>query len=482
MMMFKWQTLKRIHRSITVLSATLIGAVTTIMLLCAAALLIRFGGDDDGTWAAADVADALKAAVTRNEAGQLALKQTSRLDEIIREFPTFWYVVSDKSGEVSYGPVPKWRPQKTPTSRDGTSFLAYAIDGETTKLKKMAAVRNTPVGEVWIETGGVAYTATQLTLGTLTDATIVALPIILVLAATAFAAMVFVPTLIARPVRAVAAAAEMIDGVSDGRRLPEDDAPAELLPLVVAFNRALSRIDVASRAQRNFLSNAAHELRTPLTNARTMLELVQDSPLRARLIAENQKLSSIVTMLLQLARISVEPAELIEMDLAALARRVAAEHVPMALNNGSDIEFTEPGHPVRVRGSEAAIAVALSNLIRNAVTHGSAGGSVLIKVEAPARLSVVDFGSGLQLGQPELLLEPFKRGNTHAEGTGLGLSIVSQVMTTHNGTVSLGETPGGGTTVELNFPPLVCQPSDLPPGKRATDAITDARTNSVPAA
>ncbi|MBA1941922.1 sensor histidine kinase, partial [Escherichia coli] len=93
--------------------------------------------------------DALKAAVTRNEAGQLALKQTSRLDEIIREFPTFWYVVSDKSGEVSYGPVPKWRPQKTPTSRDGTSFLAYAIDGETTKLKKMAAVRNTPVGEVW---------------------------------------------------------------------------------------------------------------------------------------------------------------------------------------------------------------------------------------------------------------------------------------------------------------------------------------------
>ncbi|WP_347337369.1 hypothetical protein [Bradyrhizobium tropiciagri] len=90
--MSKWQALKRIHRSIAVLSATLIGAVTTIMLLCAAALLIRFGGDDDGTWAAADVADALKAAVTRNEAGQLALKHTSRLEEITRNFPTFWYV------------------------------------------------------------------------------------------------------------------------------------------------------------------------------------------------------------------------------------------------------------------------------------------------------------------------------------------------------------------------------------------------------
>ncbi|GIQ74561.1 two-component sensor histidine kinase [Bradyrhizobium sp. RD5-C2] len=482
MMMLKWQRLKRVHRSIAVLSATLIGAVTTIMLLCAAALLIRFGGDDDGTWAAADVADALKEAVIRNETGQLALKRTSRLDEITRNFPTFWYVVSDKSGEVSYGPIPKWRPQKTQTSRDGTSFIAYAFDGETTNLRKMAVVRNTPVGEVWIETGGVAYTAAQLTTGMLTDATIVALPIILVLAATAFTAMVFVPTLIARPVRAVAAAAEMIDGVSDGRRLPEQDAPAELLPLVAAFNRALSRIDVASKAQRNFLSNAAHELRTPLTNARTILEQVEDAPLRARLIAENQKLSSIVTMLLQLARISAEPAELIEMDLAALARRVAAEHVPMALKNGSDVEFIEPHHPIWVRGSETAIAVALSNLIRNAVTHGSAGGSVLIEVGAPARLSVIDYGSGLQLGQPELLLEPFKRGNTRAEGTGLGLSIVSQVMTTHGGTVSLCETPGGGTTVELNFPVPGCRQADLPQGRKAVQAMTEARPDGISAA
>jgi signal transduction histidine kinase len=347
-MVLKWQKLRRVHRSIAVLSATLIGVVTTIMLLCATALLIRFGGDDDGTWGAADVADALKAAVARSPEGHLIVKRTARLEQIIRDFPTFWYVVSDRSGEVSYGPVPNWRPQKTPMSQQGTSFIAYAIDGETKNLnlKKTAALRKTPVGEVWIETGGVAYTATQLTVGTLTDATFVALPVLLVLAATAFTALVFVPTLIARPVRTVAAAAEKIDGVPDGRRLPEQDAPAELLPLVTAFNRALSRIDVASKAQRNFLSNAAHELRTPLTNARTALEQVEDPVLRAKLVAENQKLSSIVTMLLQLARISMEPAELTEVDLVALARRATAEHVPVALKSGSSIGFSEPGYPV----------------------------------------------------------------------------------------------------------------------------------------
>ncbi len=230
----------------------------------------------------------------------------------------------------------------------------------------------------------------------------------------------------------------------------------------------------------NFLSNAAHgnpparaRARPPAPHAVDQrahhAELVQEPPAAPELIAENQKLSSIVTLPLQLARISAEPAELIEMDLSRAARRVAAEHVPMALKNGRDIEFTEPGHPVRGARFEAAIAVALSNLIRNAVTHGSAGGSVLIKVEAPARLSVIDNGSGLQLGQPELLLEPFKLETPTAEGTGLGLSIVSR-GDDHPTTAPFpfARRPGGGTTVELNFPALVYQPSDLPPGKRAT--------------
>ncbi len=476
----RWQKLSRIRRSITLLSATLIGVVTTIMLICAAALLIRFGGDDDGTWGAADVADALKEAVSRDAGGHLLIKQTSRLDKIIQDFPTFWYVVSDKSGEVSYGPIPKWRPHKPPSSQDGTSFLAYAIDGETRNFKRMTAVRNTPVGEVWIETGGVAYTSTQLMLGTLTDATVVALPIILVLVVTVFAALVFVPTLIARPVRAVARAAEMIDGVPDGRRLPERDAPAELLPLVTAFNRALSRIDHAAEAQRNFLSNAAHELRTPLTNARTMLEAIPDAGLRARLVGENQKLSSIVTMLLQLARISMEPVELTEIDLVALARRVTAEHVPMALKAGLEIGFAGCDAPVSILGSEPALAVALSNLIRNAVMHAGAGGPILVEVDASARLSVIDSGPGLQADQPERLLQPFERGRAHGDGMGLGLSIVSQVMATHHGRVALRETPGGGTTVELSFAPAAPQPGGAPAAAEA--AIPAVRRTAEKAA
>jgi signal transduction histidine kinase len=447
-----WKVLRQFHRSITARAVSLIGAVTAVMMICAVALLIRIGGDDDGSWGAADVADALKAAVARDDQGRLVVHKTPQLDAFVRDFPSFWYVLSDKTGEVSYGPVPTWRPPKG-LAREDRTFVAYAIDESTRgmSLRKMAAVRKTSVGEVWIETGGVAYTATQLALGALTDATIVALPILIVLVATAFAGLVFVPTLIMRPVRAVAAAAEMIDGVPEGRRLPEAGTPTELLPLVTAFNRALSRIDMASKAQRNFLSNAAHELRTPLTNARTTLERVQDPVLRARLVAENQKLSAIVTMLFQLARISIEPAQFNNIDLVALTRRVTAEHVPMALKNGRDIAFVNPGCSVWVFGSETAITVALSNLIRNAVHHAGSEEPIVVTVSAPSRVSVVDSGRGLRLGEHDGLFKPFQRGHTGAEGVGLGLSIVFQVMTIHQGNLAVRETPGGGTTVEMTF-------------------------------
>jgi signal transduction histidine kinase len=448
-----WKALRPFHRSITALAASLIGAVTTIMMICAVALLFRFGGDDDGSWAGADVADALKAAVARDDQGRLIVKKTPQLDAFIRDFASFWYIVSDKTGEVSYGPVPKWRLPKGLASEDRT-LLAYAIDEKTRdmSLRKMAAVRKTSVGEVWIETGGVAYTATQLTIGALTDATIVALPILPVLLATAFAALVFVPALIARPVREVAAAAEMIDGVPHGRRLPEARTPTELIPLVTAFNRALARIDMASKAQRNFLSNVAHELRTPLTNARTTLERVQDPLLRAKLVAENQQMSAIVTMLFQLARISIEPSQLTKINLTALTRRVTAEHVPMALQNGSDIAFADPGRPVWVLGSETAITVALSNLIRNAVHHAGSQKPIIVRVSLPPCVSVVDSGRGMKFGEHDALFEPFRRGSTGADGVGLGLSIVFQVMTIHHGNLAVRETPGGGTTFELHFP------------------------------
>jgi len=123
----------------------------------------------------------------------------------------------------------------------------------------------------------------------------------------------------------------------------------------------------------------------------------------------------------------------------------------MALKYRSDISFVAPSGSIWVNGSEIAITVAVSNLIRNAVFHARSDQSIVVKVDHPAKLSVIDSGPGLRSNELDVLCEPFKRGDTKADGTGLGLAIVAQVMTAHHGSIAVRETPGGGTTVDLSF-------------------------------
>ncbi|WP_431461035.1 histidine kinase dimerization/phospho-acceptor domain-containing protein, partial [Klebsiella pneumoniae] len=149
--------------------------------------------------------------------------------------------------------------------------------------------------------------------------------------ATTSIAVVVVKRSIARPVRRVVESAEQIDGLPNGRRISDSDTPIELKPMVAAFNTALTRIDTAFEAQRNFLANAAHELRTPLTKMRLKLEQVNDAELRGVLVRDTTRLGSIVTTLLQLARLSGQSLTFAELDLAAIGKAVVSDQVPMAL-------------------------------------------------------------------------------------------------------------------------------------------------------
>ena len=66
------------------------------------------------------------------------------------------------------------------------------------------------------------------------------------------------------PLRNVADEAAKIDIDELNQRLSEGGVPAEILPLVGAFNDTLARLDAGVGRLRRFIANAAHELRTPL--------------------------------------------------------------------------------------------------------------------------------------------------------------------------------------------------------------------------
>ncbi len=82
-----------------------------------------------------------------------------------------------------------------------------------------------------------------------------------------------------RALRPLLNASEMAKKINPNRtdvRLPPEEIPKEILPLVQAVNQALDRLEAGFRMQREFTADAAHELRTPLTILRSRVDTLAD--------------------------------------------------------------------------------------------------------------------------------------------------------------------------------------------------------------
>ncbi len=449
------------RRSITVrAAATFAGSLVAVMacgFLIIVSYLLNFG-DERELMGSMKAMSLLQAALSRNAAGQLVLEPNAELTAFVGAHSKLWYVISDGDTTLTHGVLlanpghdGAWQGRLRLAEFKATAgSKSVEADGAVS----VAVITVTRAGPISLEVGGVTpQPFLEMILFTIGDASNLYSFLAFILLAMAVAHLVVLPRLIARPVRRVARAAEAIDGLPAGRRLPDASAPKELVPLVDAFNRALQRIDDAALSQRSFLSNAAHELRTPLTRLRTKLEAVPDPAQRQDLTTDVQNLSSIVTTLLHLARLSGQPHAFQPVDLVLLCRTTVAELVPQALAAAIDIEVTAPDGPVVVRGVETAIRSAVANLVRNAVRHAGTCRHVAVVVVMPGEVRVIDHGPGIPVEGRERLFQPFARGaTTDDDGVGLGLAIVAQVMTMHGGAVHVSDTPGGGATITLDFP------------------------------
>lgn len=230
------------------------------------------------------------------------------------------------------------------------------------------------------------------------------------------------------------------------------EVPIELEPLVTALITALKEIDAYVQAQRRFLSNVAHQLRTPLTMLRMKLEDVGEPALRAELIQELRHLTSLVSAMLDLARMQNNAIEKKPFDLLALARKVVVDFGPSALDVGIEFVLENDGSPMTpICGVEVAIQSALSNVVSNALIHAKKARRIVVDVSSTC-VSVSDDGEGIPAGVQTKILEPFQICRSGNSGVGIGLSIVREIMVAHGGTLHIASCPGKGTTVSLYFP------------------------------
>ncbi len=259
-----------------------------------------------------------------------------------------------------------------------------------------------------------------------------------------------------RALRPLVNASEMAKKINPKRtdvRLPPEEIPKEILPLVQAVNQALDRLEAGFRVQREFTADAAHELRTPLTILRSRVDTLADRGISKALHQDIEGMARIVSQLLDIAELetfSIDPAE--KADLRAICAEVAEFAAPLALANGKNIALSGSDASVWVNGNPEMLSRAIRNLVENAINYSPPGTTVEIVVESSGMVRVLDEGPGIKEDERELIFQRFWRRDRRRTGNaGLGLSIVQRIADTHAATISVENRPTGGANFSLSF-------------------------------
>jgi signal transduction histidine kinase len=262
---------------------------------------------------------------------------------------------------------------------------------------------------------------------------------------------------LARPLRALARTARRVEeGELDARA--EVTGASEQREVALAFNDMTERLGQVLEAQREFVGNASHQLRTPLTGLRLRLEAAElkakDPAVRQELQlaeAEVERLTRLLNALLTLAREGDRPTLRAPVSLRAAAEAAHERWLPRAEASGHRLEL-DGDDEAFVRAGEEDVAIALDNLIENALVYAPTGTRVTVSWAADGRLAVSDEGPGVPAGEERQVFERFRRGRSDRPGTGLGLAIVETLARRWGGSASIRNRTQGGAQAEIVLP------------------------------
>jgi signal transduction histidine kinase len=234
--------------------------------------------------------------------------------------------------------------------------------------------------------------------------------------------------------------------------------------------RAIQREAAVAQLQSAFVAAVSHEFRSPLTTVRQMAEMLDADrvPTEERrhtyyriLAGEAARLQRLVETLLNFGKMEAgaERYRFDDVDAAALVRKVVDDIEPQARDSGKAIEVEGPEMAIRVRADHSALAVALRNLIDNAIKYSPGQPTVWVRWRAEgtrAAICVVDRGVGVPRSEQRTIFRKFVRGRAAIEanikGTGVGLSMVQQIVAAHGGEVRVESAPGQGSTFTVLLP------------------------------
>ena len=209
----------------------------------------------------------------------------------------------------------------------------------------------------------------------------------------------------------------------------------------------------------------AHEIRNPINNITSGIQLLDkilpdDFKQRDVLKGINDdcdRLTHIVDTVLTFSK--SQSYHRTPLDLPHLIGQIFNRWIPRMKRTGvTHVLKVEPDLP-NVLGDNRALGQVFNNLISNAVRamEETNGGVLSVRLKTiqkatgttGVQVDVLDTGPGIPQEVQDRIFEPFF--TTKPDGTGLGLSITKQIITMHEGTITLVPLPEG-TSFQIILP------------------------------
>lgn len=258
---------------------------------------------------------------------------------------------------------------------------------------------------------------------------------------------------------------------------------AEIKQLASTLTTASKEIAKSDNLRRELMANISHDLRTPLTMIKAYAEMIRDlsgdNPEKRErhlkvIIDETDRLSSLVTDILDLSKLQAGVAEmhLKTFNFSARLSGVVSRFDIMKESDGMTIDLRAEDD-IMITADITKLEQVVYNLINNAVTYVGEDKTVIVRLQrignGMVRFEVEDHGEGISAENMPYIWDRYYKvshgDSTHKRakmGSGIGLSIVKSVLEQHKFRFGVDSREGQGSTFWFEAPEYSDKPPEQP--------------------
>lgn len=227
-----------------------------------------------------------------------------------------------------------------------------------------------------------------------------------------------------------------------------------LIKLKSAAQRNKQLMQMEMQRKNDLITYLAHDLKTPLASVIGYLSLLDEAPnmpaeqkskYTGVALEKANRLEELINEFFEITRFNLQSIVLNKgkIKLSYMLHQLADEFYPMLAPQGKQVVIHAPDDLILI-GDADKLARVFNNILKNAISYSYEDSNIDIAAFRQAEKVIITFtnkGNPIPPHKLETIFEKFYRldsaRSTNTGGAGLGLAIAYEIVTAHNGTISV---------------------------------------------